>query len=188
VLALAAVTIGIGAIGILAGFFSVPDVGPTVAVMIGLGVGIDYCLFVLHRHRQALHEGHDIYESAGRANATSGQAVCFAGMTVVIAICGLQLSGLPAVAMLGYATALVVIVAVTAAVTLLPAFLGLVGYRVNGLLARTRRKEQDHDIDPMTTVSGRWAARVGRKPIRYAVVSFVGLSITARSRAWDWGT
>ena len=69
-----------------------------IATMIGLGVGLDYALFVVTRHRELLHEGHSVHDAAAKANATAGQAVLFAGVTVVIAICGLQVSGIPAVA------------------------------------------------------------------------------------------
>jgi RND superfamily putative drug exporter len=172
-LALLALSAGLGGLGIMAGFLDTPEMTPTVAQMIGLGVGIDYCLFVLTRHRAFMAEGKSVAESAGRANATSGQAVLFAGMTVVVAICGLQLSGLPAIAALGYGTAIVVAASVLGAITLLPAFLGLVGHRIDGLRARTRAKKKEHVVDPDATMAGRWAARVGEKPVRYAVASFV---------------
>ena len=172
-LAIFALVAGLGGVGLLAGVLPTPELTPTVAQMIGLGVGIDYCLFVLTRHRSFLAEGHSVVESAGRANATSGQAVLFAGATVVVAICGLQLSGLPAIAALGYATAIVVAASVAGALTLLPAFLGLVGTRIDGLRATTRARHEAHVVDPDATLAGRWASRVGRRPIRYAVASFV---------------
>jgi RND superfamily putative drug exporter len=179
-LAMFALLVGLGGVGILCGLIPVPDVTTTIAMMIGLGVGIDYCLFVLSRYRHTLAEGKTVVEAAGIANATSGQAVVFAGATVVIAILGLKLSGLPPVAAMGYGTAIVVASAVCAAVTLLPAFLGLVGERVNGLRRSVRERNRHHqEVDPMSTVSGRWAARVGRKPVRYAVGSFVVMVLLA---------
>ena len=91
--------------------------------MIGIGVGIDYALFVVTRFRQSLADGLTVPEAAGHANATAGQSVVFAGGTVVIAILGLWLTGIPFVGAMGLATAVVVAVAVLAAVTLLPALL-----------------------------------------------------------------
>src|SRR5919107_2229028 len=101
--------------------------------MIGLGVGIDYGLFVLSRHRDQLRAGMEIDESIARTTATSGGAVVFAGGTVIIALLSLALSDIPLVTTLGYTSAIVVLVAVSAAVTLLPAFLALVGTRINAL-------------------------------------------------------
>ena len=104
--------------------------------MIGLGVGIDYSLFIVTRHRENLRNGMEVDAAAGHAVATAGQAVIFAGTTVVIAICGLALSGIPYVAVLGFTSALVVAVMMVAAITLLPAFLGLAGPRINSLRVR----------------------------------------------------
>ena len=100
--------------------------------MIGLGVGIDYALFVVTRHRGFLREGKDPVEAAALANATSGTAVLFAGATVVVALLGLRLAGIPSIATMGYASAITVAVAMVAAVTLLPAFLGLAGTASTG--------------------------------------------------------
>jgi putative drug exporter of the RND superfamily len=127
---------------LLATVVSIPAAAPTLSTMIGIGVGIDYALFVVTRHRQHLAEGLTVADAAGRANATAGQAVIFAGGTVVIAICGLALAGIPLVAAMGYAAAVVVAVMVLASITLLPALFGFAGLR----LARTslpwvRRRE-----------------------------------------------
>ena len=92
--------------------------------MIGLGVGIDYSLFIVTRHRQNLAAGMETNPAIGHAIATAGQAVLFAGATVVIAICGLAVAGIPYVTKLGFMSAIVVAVMMTAAVTLLPALLG----------------------------------------------------------------
>ena len=91
-----------------------------------------------------------VQESVGRATATAGQAVIFAGGTVVIAILGLAVAGVPFLTAAGVATSLVVLVMVTAAITLLPAFLGLAGPRVNGIRAGRRR-----EIDPTVSLAGR---------------------------------
>ena len=136
-LPLVAALLGLGAglslVTIGSSFLTIPTVAPTLAAMIGLGVGIDYALFIVTRHREHLRQGMTVEESAGRAIATVGQAVLFAGITVVIAICGLQLVGIPLVAMMGYATAAVVLVSVAAALTLLPALLGFAGHAIDKL-------------------------------------------------------
>jgi RND superfamily putative drug exporter len=171
--ALVGILIGLGGVGIMAGFTSVPTTSATLAVMIGLGVGIDYALFVVTRHREELHRGLSVPDAAGTAIATAGQAVLFAGMTVVIAIVGLQLSGIPAVTTMGYAIALVVIVAMVLAITLLPALLGWAGHGIDRLAVHRRRDDRaGHE-----TVSGRWAAHVARNPIRYAAGSLVALLV-----------
>ena len=96
--------------------------------MIGLGVGIDYGLFIVTQHRNQLAEGMDPPESAARATATAGGAVVFAGGTVIIALLSLLVAGIPIVTTLGYTSAIVVLIAVLAGITLLPAMLGLLGH------------------------------------------------------------
>jgi RND superfamily putative drug exporter len=124
---------GLSIITLLGHVAQVPTVAPTLATMIGLGVGIDYALFVVTRHRDTLHEGMDVNESIARATATSGGAVVFAGCTVIIALLSLAIVDIPLVTTLGYTAALVVAVAVLAAITLLPAILALVGWRIESL-------------------------------------------------------
>ncbi len=137
-LAIAAVglAVGVSAISLLAAFTSISPVSPTLATMIGLGVGIDYALFIVTRHGEGLRDGLDVRTAAAHANATAGQSVVFAGGTVIIALCGLVLCGLPNLMTMGFATALVVAAVVAAAVTLLPALLALAGRRVLGRLER----------------------------------------------------
>ena len=118
--------------------------------MIGLGVGIDYALFVVTRHRQFLHEGMTVVESAARANATAGSAVVFAGITVVIAILGLQIAGLPMVTSMGIASAMTVAVLVLVAVILLPALLAIAGHRIDKLSLPGIETEDRHDEPPHT--------------------------------------
>jgi putative drug exporter of the RND superfamily len=175
VTALIGVAIGMAGLGVMAGFTDVPDTSPVLAIMIGIGVGIDYALFVVTRFRQHLHEGLPVTEAAGRANATAGQAVLFAGTTVVIAIVGLLLAGLPAVTTMGFAVAITVVVSMAIAVTLLPGLLGWAGSRIDRF-AIHRRKATDAAHE---TLSGRWAHRVGRRPGRYAVTALVGLLVLA---------
>ena len=105
----------------------VPGVATTLATMIGLGVGIDYALFIVTRHKLQLGEGMEVQESIARAVATAGGAVVFAGFTVIIALCSLAFAGIPLVSTLGFTAAIAVVVAVCAAATLLPAMLGALG-------------------------------------------------------------
>ena len=172
--------IGLSGIGILAGFISVPDVSPMLAAMIGLGVGIDYALFVVTRHRQHLHEGMPVAAAAGRANATAGQSVLFAGTTVVIALVGLILADIPAITTMGAAVAIVVIVAMAMAVTMLPAFLGMAGTKIDRLSVGRRGSSTTTSADDGgSTISGRWASHVGQRPWPYALASLVALAALA---------
>ena len=118
---------------------------PTLATMIGLGVGIDYSLFIVTRARSARHEGMSVHDAIGHAAATSGSAVAFAGGTVVVALLALAVSGLSMITVLGQAAAIVVVVAVLASMTLLPALLGLCGDRIERLrIGRDRRPTLGH--------------------------------------------
>jgi putative drug exporter of the RND superfamily len=175
VTALLGVATGIAGVGIMAGFTNVPVVSTMLATMIGLGVGIDYALFIVTRHRQHLHEGMSAVDAAGQATATAGQSVLFAGTTVVIAICGLLLAGIPAITSMGFAIGIAVIASMLIAVTLLPALLGLAGSKIDALAVH-RRKESD---DAHQTLSGKWAHHVGGKPWRYAAISLVLLLVMA---------
>jgi putative drug exporter of the RND superfamily len=174
--ALFGIFIGLSLVGVMAGLTNVPSVSPLLATMIGLGVGIDYALFVVTRHRSFLHEGRTVEDSVGLANATAGSAVLFAGTTVVIAIAGLSIAGIPSIAIMGFASAVTVAVAMVAAVTLLPAFLGLAGHRIDKWHIGRKRAETKAAHE---TVAGRWADHVGTHPWRYALVSFVGLAALA---------
>ena len=177
--ALFGIFIGLGLVGVLAGFTDVPSISPLLATMIGLGVGIDYALFVVTRHRGFVHEGRSPVEAAALANATAGTAVVFAGSTVVVALAGLWLAGIPSLAVMGVASAMTVLVAMAGAVTLLPAFLGLAGHRIDRLTIGRRRRRQGDVVPATRTFAGRWADHVGRHPWRYAIGSFVGLTILA---------
>jgi RND superfamily putative drug exporter len=168
--------VGAAAVGVLSAFMDVPEFSLILCMMVGLGVGIDYALFIVTRHRQNLHHGMNVEDAAGTANATAGQAVLFAGTTVVIAILGLFLAGLPAISAMGVSVALVVVIAMAAAVTLLPGLLGLAGTKIDKLSIH-RKKHVTKAAD--RTFSGRWAHHVGRHPVRYAVLSFVTLCAIA---------
>jgi RND superfamily putative drug exporter len=123
--------VGAGTITVLAGVTEIPTFAPVLGAMVGLGVGIDYALFVLARHREYVADGVEVHEAAGRAVGTAGQPVVFAGGTVVVSILRMAVAGVPFMTVGGFAVALVVLIMVIASVTLLPAFLGLAGYRIN---------------------------------------------------------
>ena len=138
--------------------------------MIGLGVGIDYALFIVTRHQAQRRGGMATDESVARATATSGGAVVFAGTTVIVALLSLAVVDIPLVTTLGYTAAIVVAVAVVAAVTLLPALLGLLGPRIDALGLPFRRGPQD-DHHPHGWE--RWARFVARRPLPSALVAVV---------------
>ncbi|MFD0686618.1 MMPL family transporter [Actinomadura fibrosa] len=158
--ALAGLGAGVSGITLLAAFTDVATTAPTLAIMVGLGVGIDYALFILTRHREGLAAGFDVPESAGRAIATAGQSVVFAGGTVLLALCGLVLSRIPVFMTMGFATGLVVAATMLSAVTLLPAVLGLAGTRV----LRRRDRAAGATISTDSPRVRRWAEHVGRHP------------------------
>ena len=176
VTALAGLFVGATGVALLANVMDVPEFSLILCLMVGLGVGIDYALFIVTRHRQHLRDGMSVEDAAGTANATAGQAVLFAGTTVVIAILGLFLAGLPAIASMGASVALVVVVSMIAAVTLLPGLLGLVGTKIDKLSIHRKNHVEKPAAE---TVSGRWAGHVGRHPVRYAVVSLLALCAVA---------
>ncbi|TCM46700.1 MMPL family transporter [Kribbella sp. VKM Ac-2568] len=168
----------IGVLAGMAGLFlvtSVVDVSstaPILALMLGLAVGIDYALFISSRHRTQLAAGMDEEESVARATATAGSAVLFAGATVVIALAGLSLVGVPFLTAMGLAAAATVLTAVLVALTLLPAMLGFVGRRV---LPRKIRKTA---ATPATEGFGfRWARLVTRFRILIVAVGIIGLGV-----------
>ena len=174
--ALGAIVVGSSTIGIMAGLVAVPKITSVVGMMLGLGVGIDYALFILSRHRQNLAAGQSVPVAIGRANATAGLSVLFAGVTVIVAILGLKVSGVPMMEMMGYGSAIMVAVVMVASITLLPAMLGVVKHRVNS--ARVPFVKQKPAYDP-NAASARWAARVVAKPVRYGVAAAVVLGVLA---------
>ena len=143
----------------------VPTIAPTLATMIGLGVGIDYALFIVTRHKLQLRGGMAMGESVSRATATAGGAVVFAGGTVVIALISLLVAGIPLVTTLGYTAAIAVVVSVLAAVTLLPALLGALGPRIDAGRVRLGRSHAD---DHQPHGWARWAARRGGAAVALA--------------------
>jgi RND superfamily putative drug exporter len=148
-------------IRILGHVIAVPTVAPTLATMIGLGVGIDYALFIVTRHFRGLSEGLDLDESIARAAATSGGAVLFAGGTVTIALVSLAVAAIPLVTTMGLMAAVAVVVAVVAALTLLPATLAITGPHINSLRVRAPQPSQP----AREGVSAKWAHAVARHPM-----------------------
>jgi RND superfamily putative drug exporter len=154
----------------------VPGVASTLATMIGLGVGIDYALFIVTRHKLQLGEGVELRESIARATATAGGAVVFAGFTVVIALCSLAFAGIPLVSTLGFTAAVAVVVAVSAATTLLPAMLGALGPHINSLRVKFG---QTHPDDKEPHGWRRWAERVSERPWTATVAALLVLVVLA---------
>jgi len=170
-MAIFGLAVSVSAMSLLMYVIEIPSWSTQIGTMVGLGVGIDYALFLVTRHREFLGRGMTIEESAGRAVATAGQAVVFAGGTVVIAILGLAVAGIPFVTNGGVAIAFIVLTMVIASITLLPAFLGLAGHRINGLRrrGRSRRAERQAAHAGVTPRWERWGAHVSAHAAAYAV-------------------
>jgi putative drug exporter of the RND superfamily len=149
---------------------TVSTVAPTLATMIGLGVGIDYALFIVTRHFRGLKDGLELHESIARAVATSGGAVTFAGGTVTIALVSLAVAGIPLVTTMGLMAAIAVVLAVLGALTLLPALLAIIGPKINALRVRGRHPA----AHPKQGAWARWAAGVARHPV---IASLAALAI-----------
>jgi RND superfamily putative drug exporter len=168
--ALVGLVVAILGLGLLGHAIDIPTVGPALASMIGLGVGIDYSLFGLNRFQRALIDGEDPVEAATTTSATAGRAVLFAGFSVIAALSGLALVGMPLMRSLAIASGTAVLVACTASVTLLPASLGKLGRRL-----ATRRPESLGE-------AGGWArlaVRVSKRPWTVLLGSVIVLGLLA---------
>jgi RND superfamily putative drug exporter len=174
--AIVALACGLAIVGFAGHVIDVPSIAPTLGIMLGLAVGTDYSLFIISRHLRFLEEGVEPDESIARSIGSSGSAVVFAGCTVIIALLCLYFSGIPLVRSLGYTTAIVVATAVLAAITFLPAVLGLLGRRI--LKLRFRLGERKHDPDH---VGGwfRWAGAIRHHPVIASVTGIVILVLIA---------
>ncbi|MFF4507026.1 MMPL family transporter [Streptomyces sp. NPDC001401] len=158
--------------GLLSHAVTIGEIAPTLSALIGLGVGIDYALFIVTRHRKGLQSGLDVQESLARAVNTSGRAVLFAGGTVCIALLGMFVLQTKFLNGIAIASALTVALTVLAAVTLLPALLALLGKRVLG--RRARRRLAAGEPLPENAMSGpwaRWAAVVERRPRALSLIA-----------------
>ncbi|QKV92931.1 MMPL family transporter [Streptomyces sp. NA02950] len=177
--ALIGVGIGISSITALASTLGLSSTTSTLAMMIGLAVGIDYALFIVSRYRAELAEGRDREEAAGRAVGTAGSAVVFAGLTVVIALVGLAVVNIPMLSKMGFAAAGTVVIAVLIAISLIPALLGFAGKRI---ISRKARKAAENGADTgekKENAGTRWARFVLRRPVMVLVVAILGLGAAA---------
>lgn len=177
IIALIGVGISVAAIYFVTAFVELTSTTPMLALMLGLAVGIDYTLFIVSRHQEQLRQGVPLYESIARATATSGSAVVFAGLTVVIALVGLSVAGIPFLTALGVAAAGAVALAVLIAVTLTPAIMSMAGMKILPKKARRDLAAQESlegigvgaVTNPPKTFSdrffGRWVRIVTAKPL-----------------------
>src|SRR6476469_3368402 len=173
----AIIGVGIGILGvtILTGFLELSSTTPALATMLGLAVGIDYALFVMSRYRHEVAAGREPEEAAGRAIGTAGSAVVFAGLTVVIALAGLSITGITFLTQMGLAGAATVAVAVVIALTLLPALLAYAGRRVT-TATLPGLKNRDPEGDNVRTNGRRWVDLVTRFRVPALVA---GLAVAA---------
>ena len=184
-LALVAVATGLGGITLLANAMDVSSAAPTIGAMIGLGVGIDYALFVVARYRENRAAGQDNPTALSNAMGSAGTAVLLAGGTVVVAMAALVLTGLGFLASIGLSTSLVVLFAVATALTLLPALLSLLGNRIDAGRLVGRRRPVKYAED---TAWWRFAHRVSGRPWPYlAVASAVLLALAAPALRMETG-
>ncbi|WP_121720605.1 MMPL family transporter [Streptomyces sp. E2N171] len=180
-IATALVSVGTAYAGIvlLGHVMTVADFAPMLGLLIGLGVGIDYALFIVTRHRRGLKRGLSVTEAATNAVATTGRAVVFAGATVCIALLGMLILRLNFLNGVAVAASLTVVLTVAASVTLLPALLSLIGTRA--LSRRERRRLAEHGPEPElpTGFAARWSAFVERHPKLLGAVALVVMAVLA---------
>ncbi|GGM71358.1 membrane protein [Lentzea pudingi] len=173
----AAIGVGIGALGITiaSGFMDLQSTTPILASMLGLAVGIDYALFIINRYRQELRRGSDVGHAVATAVGTAGSAVVTAGLTVVIALVGLAIAGIPFLTQMGVSAAATIVVAVLIAITLVPAVLSMLGRRV---LTRKERAAEASEPKDRGVIRG-WAGAITRNRVVALLFSVVALGIVA---------
>ncbi|MFI8514871.1 MMPL family transporter [Streptomyces sp. NPDC085460] len=183
--AIIGVGIGVSAITALASVLDLGTTTSTLAMMIGLAVGIDYALFIVSRYRAELADGRDKEEAAGRATGTAGSAVVFAGLTVVIALVGLAVVNIPMLTKMGFAAAGTVVIAVLIALTLIPALLGFAGDKVlgrkqrKGAAASAGKGAETPEKAAKPNAGTRWARFVLRRPVFVLLAGVIGLGAIA---------
>ncbi|MBP2582693.1 RND superfamily putative drug exporter [Streptomyces sp. PvR006] len=180
--AIIGVGIGVSSITALANVLDLGSTTSTLAMMIGLAVGIDYALFIVSRYRAELADGREKEDAAGRAVGTAGSAVVFAGLTVVIALVGLAVVNIPMLTKMGFAAAGTVVIAVLIALTLIPAMLGFAGDKVIGRKQRRAAKAgagADGAKSQKPNGGTRWARFVIRRPVMVLLIGVLGLGAIA---------
>ena len=173
--ALFGIGIGLGIEQILAHVLDIPSFAPQVTAMIGIGVGIDYALFISTRYREALHDGADPERAVVHSIDTSGRAVLFAGGTVVISLLGLFTIGVSFIRGLAVGASLAVALVLAAAITLLPAVLGFVGYTIDRWALPSAKKKRDVEH----TFWARWSRTLQKRPWPAAIIGFLMLLVLA---------
>ncbi|TXL61541.1 MMPL family transporter [Aeromicrobium terrae] len=169
--ALGGLAAGSMGVTILAGVMDVSTTAPTIASMVGLGVGIDYALLMVTRHLEHLRAGETPVQAAANATGTAGKSVVGAGLTVLVSLMGLRLAELPTYSSFGFATGITVFTVMVAAVTLVPALCAMAGDRL-----RPRRDRKARQVVPTREpLTARWVARVARRPLAWALAALVVL-------------
>ncbi|MEV1314559.1 MMPL family transporter [Micromonospora arborensis] len=183
VTALLAIVGGLALMKLVGHVVPAPNFASIFGAMIGLGVGIDYALFIVTRYKDGLRDGDDPEGATIKAITTAGRAVLFAGTTVVIALLGLLVMGQRLMTGVAVATSVIVLVTMIAAVTLLPAFLGFTGYKINSLRlprrASRRNQPASAPFQERHSLAERWAGVVQRKPVVAAILASVILLVLA---------
>jgi uncharacterized membrane protein YdfJ with MMPL/SSD domain len=174
--AILALSCALSVIGLLGHVFGVPSIAPTVATMVGLGVGIDYALFLVTRHKDQLARGMPVKDSIVEAVATSGTAIVFAGGTVIIALLCLAVADIPLVTSIGIAAAIAVVIAVLGAITLLPALLALVGTGIDRLAVLSVLSRRGRSGEKSGGFWHRWARAITAHPW-IAIVASIALLV-----------
>ena len=183
---------GLALLALLARVVTVPTTGPTIATLLGLGVAVDYGLFMVARHREQVDSGMGVLASVRRAAGTSGAAIVVAGSTVAVSVLALYISGLAFIGALGLAAALVVVVTMISALTLVPAFMGLARENVRALTARVRARKEGLTAQQQAAETAaatheqhersafaRWGRMVTAHPWPWAVASVAVLVVLA---------
>ena len=180
IVAVFALAVGSALVGIASNSIMMADFAPILASLIGLGVGIDYALFIVTRFRRAIHEGKSVQESIRIAMTTSGRSVLFAGIIVCISMLGLFTVGLSFLSGVGVASAISVIISMIASITLLPALLSVIGKNVDRLKIPFKKLHSEEEGGKGWK---KWAERIQAHPVRWAISStlvllFICLPVT----------